>query len=214
MHELLCSDFDVLWLAADESVLGEWQRQHLRLPDDVVPATADQLADAGSYQTNDGALAVARMKSATLPATLGRITLVLDDIRDPGNLGTLLRIADWYGVTTIIASATTADFYNPKAIQASMGSFTRVHMHYTDLPRFLAGRRIPVYGAFLQGENVHTFKPSETCMVVIGNEAQGISESVARVVTTPITIPRYGAAESLNAAVAAAVILDNFNRLH
>ena len=213
VEELLRSPFDVRWVAADEVALARWRAQNLRLPAETVAATRDQLADAGSYQTNDGAVAIAAMKPARLPEAPDGITLVLDDIRDPGNLGTLIRTADWYGVTTIVASATTADFYSPKTIQASMGSFTRVSVYYTELALFLAAQRVPVYGTFLEGENVQTFRPASRCMVVIGNEANGISDAVACTVTTRITIPRFGAAESLNAAIAAAVVLDNFKRL-
>lgn len=213
MAELLASSFDVIWLAGEEHVLAEWRREGKQLPGEVVPATNEQLAHAGSYQTNDGALAVARMKSAALPATLGAITLVLDDIRDPGNLGTLIRTADWYGVTDVVASLTTADFYNPKTIQASMGSFTRVQVHYTALAPFLQARQLPAYGTYLGGDNVHRLRIDTPCFVVIGNEANGISEDVGAVITHRITIPRFGRAESLNAAIAAAVVLDNLKRL-
>jgi TrmH family RNA methyltransferase len=211
--ELLNSSFDVVWLAAQEEVLDEWTRERKRLPDEVVTATDKQLALAGSYQTNDGAIAVARMRPDVIPVAAELITLVLDDIRDPGNLGTLIRTADWYGISRVVASHTTADFYNPKTIQASMGSFTRVHVHYTELATFLASQNKPVYGTFLDGADVHEISVVTPCLVVIGNEANGISEAVARRVSHRVTIPRYGRAESLNAAIAAAVVLDNLKRL-
>jgi TrmH family RNA methyltransferase len=137
---------------------------------------------------------------------------MLDDVRDPGNLGTIIRTADWYGVTTIIASEETADTYNAKVIQSSMGSFTRVHMYYTNLENYLRQTTLPVLGAFLDGENVHSCAFGEGGILVIGNEANGISPAVENFVTQRITIPRIGGAESLNAAIATAVILDNIRR--
>jgi TrmH family RNA methyltransferase len=210
--ELLNSSFDVVWLAAREDLLTEWADEKRRLPADVVVATEQELVQAGTYQTNDGVIAVARMPTPQ-PPVLGPITLVLDDIRDPGNLGTVIRTADWYGVGTIVASETTADFYNPKTIQATMGSFTRVRVHYLDLAAFLAAQDRPVYGTFLGGDNVHQLSVMGSCLVVIGNEANGISLAVAQHISHRITIPRYGQAESLNAAIAAAVVLDNIKRL-
>lgn len=213
MAEVLGSAFEVLWLAGDEQLLAEWQRAGKKFPAEVVTATAEELAHAGSYQTNDGAIAIVRMRPTTSAAALGAVTLVLDDIRDPGNLGTMIRTADWYGITEIVASPTTADFYNPKTIQATMGSFTRVQVHYTELPAFLGAQRLPVYGTFLGGQNVHELQVATPCLVVIGNEASGISDAVSRAITHRITIPRFGGAESLNAAIAAAVVLDNLKRL-
>jgi TrmH family RNA methyltransferase len=137
---------------------------------------------------------------------------VLDDIRDPGNLGTIMRVADWYGINKIVASEETADVYNSKVIQSSMGSFTRVNIFYTDLGRYLSESTTPVFGAFLDGENVHEINFGKGGLIIIGNEAKGISEAVEKFVTKRITIPRFGQAESLNAAIATAVICDNVRR--
>ncbi|MFM7487408.1 MAG: RNA methyltransferase, partial [Cytophagales bacterium] len=138
--------------------------------------------------------------------------LVLDDIRDPGNLGTIIRTADWYGIKKIIASEETADFYNPKVIHATMGSFCRVQIFYTSLLQYLSDASQPVYGAFLDGDNVHDIDFSKSGLLVIGNEAQGISKVVENKVTQRITIPKRGGAESLNASVATAILLDNVFR--
>jgi TrmH family RNA methyltransferase len=138
--------------------------------------------------------------------------LALDDIRDPGNLGTIIRTADWYGIHQIVASSETADFYNAKVISATMGSFTRVSLFYTDLDAWLPtipGRR---FGTYLDGQDVHQVDFASGGIVVIGNEARGISGTVTRWITDRITIPRYGQAESLNAAIATAVICDNIRR--
>jgi len=213
VEELLNSDFEVLWLAADESLLQHWQAVKVTLPPQVVVATPDQLAQAGSFQTNDGALAVARMRPTPVLADLPPVTLVLDDLRDPGNMGTIIRTADWFGLSYIVASPATADFYNPKTIQASMGSFTRVHVAYHPLPALLSRQDATVYGTFLDGQNVHSADIKTPCLIVMGNEANGISDEVSRWVSRRITVPRMGRAESLNAAVATAIVLDNFMRL-
>jgi TrmH family RNA methyltransferase len=153
------------------------------------------------------------MKDGLSPAIeAGEFALVLDDIRDPGNLGTILRTADWYGIRTVVASPSTADFYNPKVISATMGSFTRIGFFNEELEPFLANANGPIYGAFLDGKNVHHEKFEGGGLVVIGNESRGISQSLESSITHKITIPRYGQAESLNAAVATAILCDNIRR--
>jgi RNA methyltransferase, TrmH family len=167
----------------------------------------------GEFQSNNTVVAVAEMKpnqSFQLPPhTFG---LVLDDIRDPGNLGTIIRTADWYGINHIIASEETADFYNPKVISATMGSFTRMNIFYTSLPEYLSETKTKVFGAFLDGKNVHEITFDSGGFIVIGNESRGISPDVEKLVSERITIPRFGKAESLNAAIATAVICDNIRR--
>ena len=153
---------------------------------------------------------MARMRPDVKPALArNEFALILDDIRDPGNLGTIIRTADWFGLKHIIASPETADFYNPKVIAATMGSFTRINVHYTDLAAFIPDSGLPVFGTFLDGSNVREVAFGNGGLIVIGNESNGISPVVERLVTNRITIPRYGKAESLNAAVAAAVVLEN-----
>jgi TrmH family RNA methyltransferase len=213
VEELLQSDFQVQWLAADAELLERWRQKNWRLPPRVAEASAAEMAQAGTFQTNDGALAVAQMRPAQPPPTLPPVVLVLDDIRDPGNLGAIIRTADWFGITHVVASETTADFYNPKTIHASMGSFTRVQVFYRHLPEFLSNQKRAVYGAFLDGENVHQADFTTPCFMVVGNEANGISAAVSGLVTRRITIPRLGRAESLNAAIATAIVLDNLTRL-
>lgn len=208
VQELLGSDFDVIWLAGTDRFLE--QNKHRLNPEiEIVSASAEELATAGSFQTNDGALALARMKpNVAFSLTENEYALVLDDIRDPGNLGTIIRTADWYGVTHIIASDQTADFYNPKVLSATMGSFCRVKIYYTDLVPYLVAARKPIYGAFLDGTNIHQMKFNGGGLMVIGNEANGISPAIEKIVTQKITIPRYGKAESLNAAIATGIMLD------
>lgn len=179
----------------------------------IVTVTEKELASVGEYATNNAALAVVAIPENSRPKPdTQEFILMLDDIRDPGNLGTIIRTADWYGVKNIIASEETADVYNAKVIQASMGSFVRTNVYYTKLTDYLADNKLPVFGTFLNGEDAHTFNFGTGGIIVIGNEANGISDEVKDFVTQKITIPRYGNAESLNAGIATAVILDNIRR--
>lgn len=175
------------------------------------------LTSLGTYEHNDSAIAVAgRRDWPTLPVHDASLTLALDDIRDPGNLGTILRLADWYGVSQVVCSATTAEWQSPKVIAASMGSFLRVPVSTVDLPAWLAARRaagIAVAGAVLDGESAHALSPAFTGgVLVIGNESHGLSDAVQAQLARRLTIPRFGAAESLNAGVATGILLDGWRR--
>jgi RNA methyltransferase, TrmH family len=211
VEELLNSDFETLFVTATPGYL-----QHFpTLKVEVIEASKKELSGLGEFQSNESVLAVAKMKPNTpIKLTSNGYALILDDIRDPGNLGTIIRTADWFGIHDIIASHETADFYNPKVINASMGSFTRTSIFYADLEKELSNHRGRVYGAYLNGKDVHKEKFEGGGMVLIGNEARGISENLRPFVTDKITIPRYGGAESLNAAIATAVICDNIRRNH
>jgi len=208
--ELLTSDFEPVLILGTADFLKA-------LPKDtaaqVIEVTSKDLEMAGEFQTNESALAVAKMKR-NMPITVpqNEFALVLDDIRDPGNLGTIIRTADWYGIKYIIASEETADFYNTKVITSTMGSFTRTSIFYTDLEEYLSNVASPVMGAFLNGSDVHNFNFDNGGFLVIGNESRGISPEIEKLVTHRITIPRYGKAESLNAAIATAIICDNIRR--
>jgi len=207
--ELLASDFDVLWVAGTASFISMHERLLQNKNVEWVVATESELIAAGSFHSNDGALAVARMKDNVEPSVKQHeLILALDDIRDPGNLGTIIRTADWYGIKHIIASAETADLYNAKVISSTMGSFCRVEVFYTNLVEFLTAYTGTVYGAFMDGVDVHTVNFSKGGLLVIGNEANGISQAVTQQITQRITIPRIGKAESLNAAIATGIILD------
>jgi len=140
------------------------------------------------------------------------IILALDEIKDPGNLGTIIRIADWYGIKKIIASNDTVDFYNPKVISATKGSFTRVQIFYTDLAETLPKIGLPIFGTFMKGENVHTFDFPKSGILIMGNESKGISEKIEKLITKKITIPSFGKAESLNVSIATAIVLDNWKK--
>lgn len=179
----------------------------------IVPE--DDLIKAGTFASNNAALAVATMRQLpALKLSPTDLIIALDDIRDPGNLGTIIRIADWYGIKTIVCSENCADFYNPKVISATMGSFTRIHVHYLDLANWLSNHRsdIEIYGASLDGNNIHQMQLKASGIIVMGNEANGIKPAVAAQVNKLIKIPAFGNAESLNVATATAIIIDNFRR--
>lgn len=144
-----------------------------------------------------------------LLAEKGRFTLALDDIRDPGNLGTIIRLADWYGVENIICSNSTTDIYNPKVVQSSMGSIGRVRVFYTDLVEWLKKQEVSSYAAVLDGRSVHEMPSLKEGILVIGNESQGIHEPLLQKINEKVTIPRIGKAESLNAAVATGILLSH-----
>jgi RNA methyltransferase, TrmH family len=209
VQELLTSDFEILFLAATPEYLETFPN----IKTEVIETSEKELSALSEFQTNESVLAVAKMRpNEPIQLQQGAFALVLDDIRDPGNLGTILRTGDWYGINTVIASAETADFYNPKVISASMGSFIRTNIFYTDLTTELSSYKGRVFGAYLDGNNVHEEKFEGGGLILIGNEARGIAAELQRFVTDRITIPRYGHAESLNAAIATAIICDNIRR--
>ena len=147
------------------------------------------------------------------------LTIVLDAVQDPGNLGTIVRLADWFGIINVICSYDSADLYNPKTVQATMGALARVKVHYVDLPDFLRNARkkgLPVYGTFLEGENIYRSELDFNGIVVMGNEGQGISNHVSEFVSRKIVIPSFppgnATSESLNVAIATSVICSEFRR--
>ncbi|WP_338357014.1 RNA methyltransferase [Yeosuana marina] len=144
-----------------------------------------------------------------------QLIVALDDVRDPGNLGTIIRLCDWFGVKHLICSNETVDCFNPKVIQATMGSITRVNIIYTDLPKFLEQTEQTCYGAFMEGTSVYTSTLPQKGILILGNEANGISSEIECFVNQKISIPRFGAlqaTESLNVATATAILLSEFKR--
>lgn len=180
----------------------------------TTPVTPDEMARISHFPTPSAVFAVGRIERAPLPATgLARgLTLALDGIQDPGNVGTLLRVADWFAFDRVVLSADCADLFSQKVINASMGSFARVKTFIVDLPAVLASAGAPVLGCDLGGDDVHGLPALPDAVVVIGSEGRGISPEVRACVGRFVTIPRYGEAESLNAGVAAAIVCDNLRR--
>jgi RNA methyltransferase, TrmH family len=203
--ELLVSDFTIKTIYATP----QWQTPN-NIPTHLLQViTADELKKISSLQTPQQVLAVAALpveKAIETIQLLNKWTLVLDNIQDPGNLGTIIRLADWYGIENIVCSHNTVDCFNPKTLQATMGSFARVQCHYTDVPTFLQSIQQPIYGALLQGENIYQLQAKPGC-IVIGNEGSGISKEVLPFIKQAITIPKKGKAESLNAAMATSIIV-------
>ena len=143
------------------------------------------------------------------------LILVLDDINDPGNLGTIIRLSDWFGVKQLVCSNNTVDCYNQKVVQATMGSLVRVPITYCDLKEFLKQTKLPIYGAVMDGENVYSMDLEQNAILVMGNESKGTSQKIASLMDTQITIPRYSKktiTESLNVATATAILLNEFRR--
>lgn len=144
------------------------------------------------------------------------LVLMLDGVQDPGNLGTIARIADWFGIRNILCSTETADIYNPKAVQATMGALARVKFHYTDLLQLLSQYDGPVYGTFLDGENIYGQELSENGIIVMGNEGKGISQGVGEMINRRLYIPNYPigtqTTESLNVAIATSIVCAEFRR--
>lgn len=211
--ELLESDFKVTHLLyTDKFDIGH--RELIQACEgERHKVSAKILESLGLFKSNDQALAVAEIKE-NKPFSVNKMELAiaLDGINDPGNLGTIIRIADWYGIKKIIMSPRTADFYNPKVLNSSMGSFTRVSFFYTELEDYLSECEVPIYGAFLEGENIHRAELKPEGVILMGNESHGISEKLWPIVSRKLTVPSFGRAESLNVAIATAVICDNLRR--
>ncbi|MCR4852403.1 MAG: RNA methyltransferase [Prevotella sp.] len=199
----------------------EWFRQQTfgKRFDDVI-ATEDELRKISFLQHPQQVLGLFPLPSENL--NVGNpeeeLLLALDGVQDPGNLGTIIRIADWFGIHTIVCSNNTADTYNPKVVQATMGSIARVNVVYTDLPTYLSelSPMIPVYGTFLDGDNLYEQPLSNNGIIVMGNEGNGISEEVGRLINRRLLIPSYPehqeTAESLNVAIATAITCAEFRR--
>lgn len=190
----------------------EWLLDHRMLAEkatgvDVLEVAPVELKQLSSLSTPNQALALVQIPAPEAPVLDGAVSLALETIQDPGNLGTIIRIADWFGVRQIICSPDCADAYNAKTIQATMGSFMRVPVIVHTIPELLErNRHIPAYAATLHGDNIIKIKTIREGIILIGNESRGLSEEVLKLSSHHITIPRIGQAESLNAAIATGII--------
>lgn len=174
----------------------------------------EELKKISSLKTPNKALALFKILDPK-PIDGSKLIVALDDIRDPGNLGTIIRLCDWFGVRDLVCSHSTVDCYNPKVVQATMGSLTRVNINYLDLEGFLNQSKLQKFGAFMDAKNVYKEQLPEKGILILGNEAIGISSSIEELVDEKITIPRFGnikATESLNVATATAILLSEFKR--
>ncbi|WP_162342806.1 TrmH family RNA methyltransferase [Cyclobacterium salsum] len=212
--ELLRSDYTCTHLLYTEKFAGEQPEMLLAFDGEKVRVNPAALKAVGTFSSNDQALVIAQAKP-NLPVQVAsdELIIALDDIRDPGNLGTIIRIADWYGIKKMLLSPETADLYNPKVLHASMGSFTRLDFEYVPLLEKLRKARVPVFGAFLKGQSIHAHQGPATGILLMGNESHGINPELEPLVSQKLTIPAFGGAESLNVAVATAVLCDHLRRL-
>ena len=214
----LLGKFKCVLLAATE----EWIKNHRNIPADRVETVSpDELKRASLLRSPQDVLALFAISQSQLDmssSASNNLVLALDDIQDPGNLGTIVRIADWFGIKDIFCSRNTADIYNPKSVQATMGAIARVRLHYTDLAQEISAlpANIPVYGTFLDGETIYEAKLSSNGVIVMGNEGNGISEDVEKHVRRRLYIPNWPAgsatSESLNVAIATAITCSEFRR--
>ncbi|TBX70582.1 RNA methyltransferase [Flavobacterium silvisoli] len=197
--------------------------EHLFVVEDVFPKVADaqktvireqDMKRITALSSPSPCLALFKIPAVTTIEDSGLI-VALDDIRDPGNLGTIIRLCDWFGVKQLLCSKETVDLYNPKVIQATMGSVTRVKVNYVDLNDYVSKTQLPVFGTFMDGKNVYNEKLPAEGILVLGNEANGISATLEKIITNRISIPRFGEmqqTESLNVATATAIFLSEFRR--
>ncbi|GAB2766566.1 TrmH family RNA methyltransferase [Salinimicrobium soli] len=175
-----------------------------------------ELKKISRLTTPQTALAVFHIPETIKPSTEDLI-IALDEVQDPGNLGTIIRLCDWFGINNLVCSSGTVDCYNPKVVQATMGSIARVNIYYTDLPDFLKEMKgkMPIIGAFLEGQNVYKEDLPSKAVLIMGNEANGISSEVAQFINEKLLIPQFGMiqkTESLNVATATAILLSEFRR--
>jgi TrmH family RNA methyltransferase len=206
IRELLQSNLELQKLYATASF-------NIDAKDEVIISDSD-LKRISFLTTPNKALAIFKIPESK-PIDNSGLIVALDSIRDPGNLGTIIRLCDWFGVKELICSKETVDCFNPKVIQATMGSITRVNVSYMNLVPFLRGIETSVFGAFMEGENVYHKTLPTTGVLVMGNEANGVSKEVEAVITEKMSIPRFGdlqATESLNVATATAILLSEFSR--
>jgi len=211
--EILNSRYKINILLATKRFLEIYQTIIPENSFDVEVVSEKELEKTGTLKTNNAALAVVEIPEKThFDENKVGVLPVFENLQDPGNLGTIIRTCDWYGLDTIILSEDSVDVYNSKVIQSSMGSFTRVNVLYKDLKSFLYQTSIPVIGTRLDGENLYDFSWPERVIVIFGNESKGISDDLDPFITAGVSIPRYGSAESLNVGIATAVVLDNIRR--
>ena len=208
--ELIDSDFEIIKLLCTKTFFTTNEAKLSKLSG-VVSVTDQQIIEsAGSFKTNNAGLAVVRMNSGTITANLNEWIIALDRVQDPGNLGTIIRTADWFGIRHIICSPDTVDVYNPKVINATMGSFARVKVHYGKLNLFFDKLQLPVFGALLEGKPLNSVKTDGNGIILMGNESRGISDELLDIIDFPVFIPRVGEAESLNVAIATGILCAHF----
>ncbi|MEM8521387.1 RNA methyltransferase [Flavobacterium sp. PL12] len=208
IEELLESNFELEHLYTTQTNFDTVSKEKKTI------ISENDLKKISALASPNSCLAIFKMPEEKVIIENGLI-LALDSIRDPGNLGTILRLCDWFGIQQVLCSNETVDLFNPKVVQATMGSIARVNLNYVDLNKFLQQTKLPIYGTFMDGESIYKSHLPQDGIIVMGNEANGISEELEKLVQNRITIPRFGdiqKTESLNVATATAIVLSEFRR--
>ncbi len=218
VSDLLLSQIDIKWIFATK----EWHHKNNEVvAEEKVECELSQLKKITQLKTPPPVIAICQIPQTKIEKDNNskELIIALDDIQDPGNLGTIIRLADWFGIKNIVCSNNTADAYNPKVVQATMGSIVRVNLFYTDLKEFLLEEKekdTPIYGTFLDGENIYTKTLSNEGIIIMGNEGKGISPQIEKLVTEKLLIPSFSQStnhsESLNVSTATAITLSEFRR--
>lgn len=219
VRELLASRFKTYTIFHTPNWNYDWQtgKTALHHPAEIVEVSEAELAKLSTHDSPNQVVAVAGIPDSKLNTPNSKLPLGLylacDQLNDPGNAGTLIRTADWFGIDTIFFSENSVDIYNPKVVSAAKGSLFRVNCFYNNLTDlFAANPHLPVYGTFMDGENIYKTKLDKDAIILIGNEANGISDSLLPYIQHKISIPSFGQAESLNAAIAAGVVMGEFRK--
>lgn len=211
--ELIKSDFIIEFFVLNEIEVSLKNQIILNTNVPVYLLDTESIQKLSTLVNNQIGLAVVKQKQFPPFKISDRYTIVLDGIRDPGNLGTIIRICDWYGFKQLVLSEDCTEFYNPKVIISSMGSFSRIEFTYVDLPTFFKTHKAyKKIGAVLNGENIHQYQFPDKGFIILGNESMGIRDEIMNLLDERITIPAFGDAESLNVGISTAVIADNLKR--
>lgn len=209
IQELLNSNFELIELFTTQESFPNVSKSKINTISEA------DLKKISALVTPNESLAIFKIPNENKLKMESGLTIALDDIRDPGNMGTIIRLADWFGVLQIVCSNATVDVYNPKVVQSTMGSLARVSLVYLNLNDYLKTCNIPIYGTLLEGKNIYSEKLISNAVIVLGNESNGISTPIQELITQKITIPRFGTlqeTESLNVATATAIVLSEFCR--
>ena len=208
VEEVINSNFIIERICGTEEYFNKTANIPLNIKQQIV--SEEELSKISCLNTPQQVISIIESKNNDIYSLqISDWCITLDGIQDPGNMGTIIRTADWFGIKNIVCSNDTADLYNPKVIQSTMGSFTRVNVYYTNLTEWLSQQKLPVYGAVLNGENIFNLPLKDKGIIMIGNEGRGIRAENIHYIKIPVTIPRLGNTESLNAAVATGIILSH-----
>jgi len=220
VNEILISELEVVTLIAEQKWLTENHKVKSNI--EIIEATTDELSKITALVSPQQVLAVVKIpkRAFDLDQISQNLSLILDNIQDPGNMGTIIRLCDWFGIKNIFCSQGCVDWFNPKVVQATMGAICRIQLHEIDVPQFLQNTlqkySLPIYGTFLEGENIYTSNLLNKGFIVMGNEGHGISKEVEVLVTNKLLIPSFSSdqptSESLNVSIATAIICSEFKR--